>query len=352
MSKEKVSFLLTVTLLAVAMLVSCSPKTGDSVPASNSSAGSQPAAAPGVSKPPNYPTDTIHWIAPVAAGAAVDLPTRALADVLSLSTNVVVENIAGANQTIGTAEAVRRPADGYTLLTMANACGISQPLMGGLAYKMSDLRHLAMLAPMVQAIVTVRADSAIKDINDFLALLSSEKRYAYGVPNAGGYGHLAIASTLSQLGHYGKPNGVMVVYNGSAATIAAVLNGEATFAILDSTDAISRVSSGEMRAIVVLHNKPCDLFPGLPIISNHGVNNMDTFIGLKWISIRADTDPAIADWLKQELNKAIQTPKYQDYLAKMGFGALREYSEEEINGILEQASKDYGNTMKTIGMLK
>ena len=57
---------------------------------------------------------------PAAAGAAIDLPTRALIENLDLGENIVVENIDGASQTIGTAEAKNRDADGYTLLTAAN----------------------------------------------------------------------------------------------------------------------------------------------------------------------------------------------------------------------------------------
>lgn len=298
-----------------------------------------------------YPAKDIHWIVPAAAGAALDLPTRVLADKLDLGKNVVVENIAGGSQTIGTAEAAARAADGYTLLTMANACLFTQPLMMKLTYEVADFRMLAMLAPFVQGGVVVRADSPIKNVDDWLTLVNSGKRYSYGVTNAGGFGHMSIASTLNQLGHANDPNGVMVVYNGSANNIAALMSGEPDFIIADATDVVSKVASGELRMIVILHDEVCPLFPNAPIISDYGVKDMGTFVGMKFIAARADTPNEIVEWLKQKLNQAIQQKDYQDYLIKMGFGPVREYSEDQLNNIVNTAIKDYGDVMKATGII-
>lgn len=318
--------------------------TGETQPEQTDSSGEVP-------KPAGFPAKNINWIAPVAAGAAVDLSTRGLANFVDIGKPIVIENIAGASQTLGTAEALARKADGYTWLTMANACGITQPLMNDLAYELSDFRHIVMLAPYVQAVIAVRADSDIKDINDWLALLSSGEKYTFGIPNAGGYAHVAVVSALNQLGHFGDPNGTMMVYNGGAENITACLSGEADFIVPDSTDAISRVKAGELRVIGVLHDEICELFPEAPLLSNHGVKDLGTFIGLKWISVRADTPDEIVSWLKQELNKAIQNEEYQNYLVQQGFGKLRTYTEEEINEILNSASKDYLEVLKIAGLV-
>ena len=124
-----------------------------------------------VQQPEGYPSGVVSWIAPVAAGAAVDLPTRACAELLDFGT-VVVENIAGASQTLGTAEAASRAADGQTLLTMANACGISQPILNPeLAYSLDDFRFLTMLTPSVQATICVKKGSELADIDKLLAYI-------------------------------------------------------------------------------------------------------------------------------------------------------------------------------------
>jgi tripartite-type tricarboxylate transporter receptor subunit TctC len=364
---KRIGFIVLAVLLVLTMFVGCNKQAEESSiksetptnekPTENSTVSeesdttSEELADSSVEQPEGYPMQDIRWIVPAPAGAALDLPSRVLANLLDLGANVVVENIGGGSQTIGTAAAVTREADGYTLLTMANACAFTQPLMNELAYQLSDFRKIVMLAPFVQGGVVVKADSEIQDIDDWLELLSSGESYSYGVTNAGGFGHMSIASTLSQLGYYGDKNGVMVVYNGSANNIAALLSGEPDFIIADATDVISHVEAGEVRVITILHNEKSALFPDAPIISDYGVENMSTFVGMKWISVRKDTPEDIVAWLKQELNKTIQTEEYQQYMNNMGFGNLREYTEEEINEIIATAVKDYGDVMKTTGII-
>src|SRR5262245_2392207 len=65
----------------------------------------------------SYPQQTIKIIMPFAAGGGADVVGRALAEQLTASMGqpVVIENVAGAGGTIGTARAAKSPPDGYTL---------------------------------------------------------------------------------------------------------------------------------------------------------------------------------------------------------------------------------------------
>lgn len=308
------------------------------------------AIAGGVPQPDGFPSKTINWIIPVAAGATVDIPCRGLVDVLDLGESVVIENIAGASQTVGTTEASIRDADGHTLLTMANASGIIQPIINDVAYSVDDFRNIAMITPTLPTVLAVRADSPIQTLDDWFALLESGERYSYGIPSAGGIGHLALYTTLKALGHEGDPNATMAVYNGGAENITALLSGEVDFTIPDASDAISRVNNGEMRVLAIMSDEPCHLFPDVPVMTDYGVEGIGTFVSLKWIAVRADTPDEIVEWLKQEINKAIQTQEYQEYLHTQGYDSMREYTEEEIDEILATARKDYEVALKALGL--
>ena len=344
-------FALVLTLAMSLSLAACGSKTetpaATSAPAAASTpAASTPAETPAAGeKPAGYPSKTITWIAPVAAGAAVDLPTRVAADLLDLGQPVVVENIAGASQTLGTAEFAARDADGYTLLTMANACGIAQPLMNDVAYDLDDFRYIAMLTPTVQATICVKADSEFTSTQQLIDYMQAGE-FVYGIPNAGGYGHMVICKSLFDLGCY--DNGLQMTYNGSNDNIAAILNGEVDFAIVDSTDAIK---NPDIRVLTVLDANKCELFPDAELMADFGVSNLETFVGMKYVAIRKDTPADIAEYLKTELNKVLQSKEYQDYLVQMGFGTLREYSEEEIHGIIDQALIDYKDVMLKVGLI-
>lgn len=296
-----------------------------------------------------YPSGTVTWIAPVAAGAAVDLPTRACADLLTFGT-VVVENIAGANQTLGTAEAAVRDADGLTLLTMANACGISQPILNSeLAYSLSDFRFLTMLTPSVQATICVKKGSDLADIDKFLEYIKSND-FIYALPNAGGYADIAAATTLDQLG---VDKGSKMVYDGSNGAITAVLNGEALFSCTDATDAVKHLD--ELDVVAIFDSESCPILPDVPVLSDYGVNDLHVITGLKWVAVRADTPEKIVDYLKEQLNAAIASPEYQEYLVTMGFlpegGTFDVMTEEEVTDIVENAGTVYKTVMEKTGMI-
>src|ERR1700674_3240161 len=70
----------------------------------------------------DYPTRPIRIIVPFGAGGPADVAARVLGNAMQESLNhpFVIENRPGAGAVIGTLEAAKSPADGYTLLMMSN----------------------------------------------------------------------------------------------------------------------------------------------------------------------------------------------------------------------------------------
>lgn len=127
------------------------------------------------SKPEGYPSgNTVTFICSSSAGSATDVSARAFVNCFKIDgANVVVENISGGQQTVGTTEAVNRPADGMTVVMMAPSGMFGQPAMNpDLAYKLDDLRILANIAPDCYAIVCVKPGSPLSNADDFIRLLS------------------------------------------------------------------------------------------------------------------------------------------------------------------------------------
>src|SRR5262245_63407622 len=64
-----------------------------------------------------YPSRPVTFIVPYGAGGPVDTLARILSEPMrtSLGQPVIVENVTGANGTIGVARAVRAAPDGYTV---------------------------------------------------------------------------------------------------------------------------------------------------------------------------------------------------------------------------------------------
>jgi tripartite-type tricarboxylate transporter receptor subunit TctC len=81
----------------------------------------------------SYPSNMIRIIGATAAGTPPDIMGRMIAAELAESEGwrVVVENKPGAIQTIGAAEVLRQPADGYTiLLVQLKRLNFPAPLAG------------------------------------------------------------------------------------------------------------------------------------------------------------------------------------------------------------------------------
>src|SRR5262245_36140920 len=86
-----------------------------------SCAGLAAVGAPRTVRAAVYPDKPVRVIVPFAAGGPNDLMARLIAQGLSerLGKQFYVENIGGAGGNIGTGQAARATADGYTILTVA-----------------------------------------------------------------------------------------------------------------------------------------------------------------------------------------------------------------------------------------
>ena len=107
-------------------------------------------ATPGISvaAADAYPAKPVRLIAPYAPGGNADIQARYIAERLSetLGKQFVVDNRAGANGMIGIELAARSPADGYTLLLVANTFTVNPSLFPKVPYDtVKDLQPITLV---------------------------------------------------------------------------------------------------------------------------------------------------------------------------------------------------------------
>src|ERR1700682_4985679 len=87
-----------------------------------------------------YPSRTITIIVPFATGGGGDAIARTVAQGLrpSLGQNVIVENVTGANGSIGVGRVVRAAGDGYTLVSRSWATFVANGAVYPLSYNLVD----------------------------------------------------------------------------------------------------------------------------------------------------------------------------------------------------------------------
>ena len=81
---------------------------------------------------------------------------------VDLGADITVENITGGSQTVGINDGLARGGDGYTIISMANAGIITQPIMNpDVGFGLDDLKMIAMLTPECTATIAVSKDSPL-----------------------------------------------------------------------------------------------------------------------------------------------------------------------------------------------
>ncbi len=345
--KKNLKKLLTLCL-ALAMvltLVACSTKTP---PAEETTPPADGAVEGDTAL--DYPTKNISWVVPVAAGSATDLVTRAVAERLDLGATISIENITGGAQTIGANEVMARDADGYTLLSFANAGLISQPILNPeIGYGLEDFRLLAMLAPTCKATVTVSKDSDIKTAEDWVKFVTSGEPFTYAVPGSGGYGHISMLNVLGQLG---STTGTGVAYDGNNGAYTALLTGEVDFCIVDDNFIFNYFNQGECNVLGCVSMTPSSYLDGVPALSEQGLKDLDALGGWKVLAIRSETPDEIVAFLKAEIDKVLSSDDYASYLETNGYGAFDTImTEEELTDLVEMAYDIYAESMKAAGMM-
>src|SRR5206468_3865940 len=142
-----------------------------------------------------YPVKPIRLIVPFPPGGGTDIAARTIANKLSESVKwtFVLENKPGAGGNLGVEQAVKSPADGYTLVIgQTSNLAINPALYAKLPYDpLKDLSPVALIvsAPVVLVVAT---NSPHKSLRDLVAAAKRDpSAVTFASPGNGTVSHLA-----------------------------------------------------------------------------------------------------------------------------------------------------------------
>lgn len=250
----------------------------------------------------NYPHKKISFVIPWPAGGLNDMVGRVISSELqtSLGQPVIVENLVGAGGSIGTTKALQAPADGHTLLLSSQQDLVMAPLTFKSAqYTPGDAKTVAMLGYSTYMLV-VRPTLPVKTLPDLVALLKSsgDKPLSYCSPGIGSVFQLVVERMGRQL----QTKALHVPYPGFPKCVTDMMGGIIDFAVFPIGGPYPDfVTSGKLRALAVLSDKPSARFPELPLASaTKGFEGMNYSA---WLAIHVN--PAVPDAIVEQLNKAV-----------------------------------------------
>ena len=148
-----------------------------------------------------YPSRPITMVVPFPAGGTTDATARVLAEGMraSLGQPVIIENVSGADGSIGTGRVARARPDGYTI----ELSGTSTHMLNGALYSLpyDVVNDFAPISPLVAVpiILFARKTMPAKDLNDLIDWLKANPNKASAGIGSTGY-HVVTALFQKQTG--------------------------------------------------------------------------------------------------------------------------------------------------------
>src|SRR3954470_4120768 len=144
----------------------------------------------------NYPARPVRLIVPYAPGGNADIQARYMADRLTetLGKQFVVDNRPGANGMIGMDLTAHAPADGYTLMLVANGFTVNPALYQKVPYDtVKDFEPISLVGDTPLLFVANNGVAA-NSVKEVIALAKAKPgQINYGSSGNGSPAHLAAA---------------------------------------------------------------------------------------------------------------------------------------------------------------
>ncbi|MDI9233889.1 Bug family tripartite tricarboxylate transporter substrate binding protein [Limnohabitans lacus] len=264
-----------------------------------------------------YPSKSITWVCPYAAGGNADNRSRQVAKVMSalLGQSIVIDNKAGAGGNIGTEAIARAKPDGYTI-----GMGNFAPLAVNHAlFKKLNFNPFTDLVPIMliekgPLILMVRSDSPYKSVKDLVAAAKAAPgKLSYASGGIGGTHHLSGAL----FEHAAGMDMIHAPYKSGAAGATDLMGGQVNLMFEQMYSAMPALKGGKLRALAITSKTRSPLAPDIPTMAEQGYPEVEV---LNWQGLIGPKGMP-ADLIKQLSavgNKALQDPDLKEKILSQG----------------------------------
>lgn len=276
---------------------------------------SAPAAAPTAAAKIDYPTRSIEFLVPFAAGGAADVAARKLAAMVEkdLGQPIAIANVTGAGGAAAYIDVKNSKPEGYKLL-WTSAAMATLPAQGNIDFNYSALDHVALVSAETVTLA-VSAESQWKTLKDFLA--EAKTRGAAGKPmNVGnsGLGSFTHLSAVAIADKAGVP--FQHIAFGTGLAVTNLLGGHIDASVQHPAEILSQVKGGAVRMLTVSANDRIPAFKDVPTLKEQGLDL--TLEQWRGVSVAKNTPQPIKDKLEAAFLKAAKSQEWADYLATIG----------------------------------
>ncbi|WP_348755322.1 tripartite tricarboxylate transporter substrate binding protein [uncultured Aquincola sp.] len=263
-----------------------------------------------------WPANPVKWIVPFPPAGAMDVIARTLAEHMGrqLGQTFVIENRPGAGGNIGADAVARSPADGTTMMIVANGQAVNRYLYHRLSYDpVKDFAPVSLVA-VVPNVLVVSATNPARSVADVIRRAQANPgKLTYASAGNGTSIHLAgeLFASMARLDLLHVP------YKGSGPAVTDLIGGQVDMMFDSITSARPHIESGRLRALGVTTARRSPALPDIPTIAEAGLPGYELS---PWFAVfvPAGTPQPVIEKMNAALLAAMQQPEVKARFAAIG----------------------------------
>jgi tripartite-type tricarboxylate transporter receptor subunit TctC len=308
------------------------------------------AALPAVSCDPeaqSYPSRPITLIVPFAAGGGADTVGRVVAERMKglVGQPIIIENVAGADGSIGTGRGAGARPDGYTIVLGILDTHVLNGAFYSLQYDV--LNDFAPVAPLITNPITLFARKTLpaNDLRELIAWLKAN-------PNRASAGIQTVGFRLL-MAFFQKETGTqftLVPYRGSTPAMQDLMAGHIDLAF-GGGDSLPLMQAGNIKAYAVTSDTRMAIAPDIPTFAEMGLPTVPYSM---WFGLFAPrrTPKNIIGKLNTAAVEAMTDPEVRSRLGDLGMEIFprERQTPEALAALVKVDAEKWWPIMKELGI--
>lgn len=314
--------------------------------------GLQVSDADQLKAPEGFPKGPITVVVGFAAGGGVDTAARLMMKYVQeyIDVPIIVTNTTGASGVVAVTDVLKKPADGYTMVTLASGAALGD-CTGTASYSyLDDIEFIALQDSVPYALSFRKDDGRFQTGEEFLAYVKEhpgEITVALsGVNNAN---HLAALSMVEDYDYQME----LVPFDGSANAKTAFLGGHVdafcetileTKSMMEEDMSVCVCTFGDMDFSSEL--------PGVPTSEDLGMELKITGTN-RGYGYKKGVDPEIVNYMSAIMKKVTEDPRFIEECKRMGLENCINYKDaKEYRTFAEDEYHSYMELCRSLGIAK
>ncbi len=294
-----------------------------------------------------YPAKTLKILVGFAPGGAMDIVARTVGQKMAagLGQAVVIENKPGAASNIAIRQLIESPADGYTVMLVANGLTANPLLYTQQPFDPNtDVTPISLVARL-PVVIAANPKSEVASLAKLVEISKAKPgSLNYGSPGNGSTPHLAVEL-------FARGAGIQLThipYKGGKPAIADVLGGQLPLVAVNAVEVQPLWKDGKLKVLAALSAQRVATMPDVPTIAESGYPGFEANVWHAFIAPKG-TPPAIVERLRAEIHKALADPEVKERLANLG-AEVSPSTPQELAALVRAEHERYAKLVREAGI--